>query len=169
LIRHEFDAVIVGAPAALGLYAALEASQRTRRPPSSANSTPAGATRAPRRVGLAPPWATWKRTSPSGMPLIRSRGATTSWTRQAAKILAEEAVQAVYDLENRGLAVQQDRRRARSHQRRFGGHTRNFGEAAGAAELLRGGPHRPHDPPDPLPAVHQERSAASTTSSRRWT
>ena len=42
-------------------------------------------------------------------------------------------------------------------QRRFGGHTRNYGEAAVRARLLRGRPHRPHDPADALPAVRQAR------------
>ena len=48
--------------------------------------------------------------------------------QQAAKILAEEAVQAVYDLENRGLPFNRTPA-GRIDQRRFGGHTRNFGES----------------------------------------
>jgi succinate dehydrogenase/fumarate reductase flavoprotein subunit len=47
--------------------------------------------------------------------------------QQAAQILAEEAVQAVYDLENRGLPFNRTPE-GRIDQRRFGGHTRNFGE-----------------------------------------
>ncbi len=47
--------------------------------------------------------------------------------QQAAKILAEEAIQAVYDLENRGLPFNRTPE-GRIDQRRFGGHTRNFGE-----------------------------------------
>jgi succinate dehydrogenase / fumarate reductase flavoprotein subunit len=42
--------------------------------------------------------------------------------------LAEEAVQAIYDLENRGLPFNRTPE-GRIDQRRFGGHTRNFGEA----------------------------------------
>ncbi|MDZ7699809.1 MAG: succinate dehydrogenase flavoprotein subunit [Deltaproteobacteria bacterium] len=49
--------------------------------------------------------------------------------QQAALILAEDAVQAVYDLENRGLPFSRTED-GRIDQRRFGGHTRNFGEAA---------------------------------------
>jgi succinate dehydrogenase / fumarate reductase flavoprotein subunit len=45
----------------------------------------------------------------------------------AAKILAEEAIQAVYDLENRGLPFNRTPE-GKIDQRRFGGHTRNFGE-----------------------------------------
>ena len=47
--------------------------------------------------------------------------------QQAANILAEEAVQAVYDLENRGLPFNRTPE-GRIDQRRFGGHTSNFGE-----------------------------------------
>ena len=48
--------------------------------------------------------------------------------QNAAKILAEEAVHAVYDLENRGLPFSRTQE-GKIDQRRFGGHTRNFGEA----------------------------------------
>jgi succinate dehydrogenase / fumarate reductase flavoprotein subunit len=48
--------------------------------------------------------------------------------QQAAAILADDAVQAVYDLENRGLPFSRTQD-GRIDQRRFGGHTRNFGEA----------------------------------------
>jgi len=48
--------------------------------------------------------------------------------QQAANILAEEAIQAVYDLENRGLPFNSRTPEGRIDQRRFGGHTRNFGE-----------------------------------------
>jgi succinate dehydrogenase / fumarate reductase flavoprotein subunit len=49
--------------------------------------------------------------------------------QQAAIILAQEAVQAVYDLENRGLPFSRTEE-GRIDQRRFGGHTKNYGEAA---------------------------------------
>jgi succinate dehydrogenase / fumarate reductase flavoprotein subunit len=48
--------------------------------------------------------------------------------QQAALLMAEEAVRAVYDLENRGLPFNRTLD-GRIDQRRFGGHTRNFGEA----------------------------------------
>ena len=47
--------------------------------------------------------------------------------------------------------------RARIDQRRFGGHTRDHGEAAGAPRLLRRRPHRPHDPADAVPELRQAR------------
>ena len=47
--------------------------------------------------------------------------------QDAAFILAEEAVHAVYELENRGLPFNRTPE-GKIDQRRFGGHTRNFGE-----------------------------------------
>ncbi len=47
--------------------------------------------------------------------------------QRAAVLLAEDAVRAVYDLENRGLAFSRTAD-GKIDQRRFGGHTRNFGE-----------------------------------------
>jgi succinate dehydrogenase / fumarate reductase flavoprotein subunit len=49
--------------------------------------------------------------------------------QNAAMVLAEEAIHAVYDLENRGLPFSRTPE-GKIDQRRFGGHTRNFGEAA---------------------------------------
>src|SRR5437667_1707788 len=46
----------------------------------------------------------------------------------AAEILAREAIDAVYELEHRGLPFNRTED-GRIDQRRFGGHTRNFGEA----------------------------------------
>ncbi|RZB33994.1 MAG: succinate dehydrogenase / fumarate reductase, flavoprotein subunit [Desulfobacteraceae bacterium Eth-SRB2] len=48
--------------------------------------------------------------------------------KSSSRIISEEAVQAVYDLENRGLPFNRTPD-GRIDQRRFGGHTRNFGEA----------------------------------------
>ncbi|HEX9134367.1 MAG TPA: FAD-dependent oxidoreductase, partial [Ktedonobacteraceae bacterium] len=47
----------------------------------------------------------------------------------AAEILAREAIDAVYELEHRGLPFNRTED-GRIDQRRFGGHTRNYGEAA---------------------------------------
>src|SRR6202790_5737681 len=47
----------------------------------------------------------------------------------AAEILTREAIDAVYELEHRGLPFNRTKD-GRIDQRRFGGHTRNFGEAA---------------------------------------
>ncbi|HEX3721779.1 MAG TPA: FAD-binding protein, partial [Nitrolancea sp.] len=49
--------------------------------------------------------------------------------QDAAEVLAREAIDAIYDLEHMGLPFNRTPD-GRIDQRRFGGHTRNFGEAA---------------------------------------
>jgi succinate dehydrogenase / fumarate reductase flavoprotein subunit len=74
--------------------------------------------------------------------------------QDAAEIMCKEAIDAVIDLEKMGLPFNRTPE-GRIDQRRFGGHTRNHGEAAGAPGLLRRRPHRPHDPADAVPELHQ--------------
>ena len=85
--------------------------------------------------------------------------------QDAAEILAREAIDTVIELEHMGLPFNrtpdgQDRpaalRRPHPELRR----------GPGPPRLLRGRPHRPHDPADALPAVHQARRPASSTSTR---
>ena len=73
----------------------------------------------------------------------------------AAEILAREAIDAVYELEHRGLPFNRTED-GRIDQRRFGGHTRNYGEATGTSLLLCCRPHRTHDPSNHVPERHQE-------------
>ncbi len=87
----------------------------------------------------------------------------------AAEILCREAVECIYELEHMGLPFDRTAD-GRISQRRFGGHTKpnpvydpNAAAGTDAAKpripvdacLPRGRPHRAHDPPDALPAVHQ--------------
>ena len=74
--------------------------------------------------------------------------------QDAAEVMAKEAIDAVLDLEKMGLPFNRTAE-GKIDQRRFGGHTRNHGEAAGAPLLLRRGPHRPHDPADAVPELRQ--------------
>ena len=76
--------------------------------------------------------------------------------QDAAEVLAREAIDAVLELEHMGLPFNRTPE-GKIDQRRFGGHTRNFGEGPVAPSLLRRRPHRPHDHPDALPAGHQAR------------
>ena len=74
--------------------------------------------------------------------------------QDAAEIMCKEAIDAVLDLEKMGLPFNRTPE-GTIDQRRFGGHTRNHGEAAGPPGLLRRRPHRPHDPADALPELRQ--------------
>lgn len=122
-----YDAVIVGAGGA-GLYAALEASKNANvavlsklYPMRSHTGAAQGG------IGAALGNLEEDRTEWHAFDTIKGGDYLTDQT--AAFILAEEAVQAVYDLENRGLPFSRTEE-GKIDQRRFGGHTKNFGEAA---------------------------------------
>jgi succinate dehydrogenase / fumarate reductase, flavoprotein subunit len=123
---REYDAVIVGAGGA-GLYAALEASSSGRTavvsklyPVRSHTGTAQG--------GIAAALGNLEEDKPEWHAFDTIKGGDYLVDQDAARILAEEAVQSVYDLENMGLPFSRTPE-GLIDQRRFGGHTRNFGEA----------------------------------------
>lgn len=124
---HEFEAVIVGAGGA-GLYSALEASKNAKTAVLSkvyATRSHTGAAQG----GISAALGNVEEDRPEWHAFDTVKGGDYLVDQEAALILAEEAVQAVYDLENRGLPFNRTPE-GRIDQRRFGGHTRNFGEAA---------------------------------------
>lgn len=128
-IKHEFDAVIVGAGGA-GLYAALEASRA-----SKANRTAVISKLLPIRShtgaaqgGIGAALGNIEEDKSEWHAFDTVKGGDYLVDQQAANILADDAIQAVYDLENRGLPFNRTPE-GKIDQRRFGGHTRNFGEA----------------------------------------
>ncbi len=123
---HEFDAVIVGAGGA-GLYAALEAS-KTAKTAVISKLYPTRSHTGAAQGGIGAALGNVDEDNPEWHAFDTIKGGDYLVDQQAAKILAEEAVQAVYDLENRGLPFSRTPE-GRIDQRRFGGHTRNFGEA----------------------------------------
>ena len=127
MIRHEYDAVIVGAGGA-GLYAALEASTVSRTAVVS-KLYPSRSHTGAAQGGIGAALGNVEEDKPEWHAFDTVKGGDYLVDQQAAKILAEEAVRAVYDLENRGLPFSRTED-GRIAQRRFGGHTRNFGEAA---------------------------------------
>ncbi|MGD9244286.1 MAG: FAD-dependent oxidoreductase, partial [Desulfobacterales bacterium] len=123
---HEFEAVVIGAGGA-GLYAALEASKRAKTAVLSkvyAIRSHTGAAQG----GISAALGNVEEDKPEWHAFDTVKGGDYLVDQNAALILAEEAVQAVYDLENRGLPFNRTPE-GRIDQRRFGGHTRNFGEA----------------------------------------
>ena len=124
---HEFEAVVIGAGGA-GLYAALEASKKAKTAVLSkvyAIRSHTGAAQG----GISAALGNVEEDNPEWHAFDTVKGGDYLVDQDAALILAEEAVQAVYDLENRGLPFNRTPE-GRIDQRRFGGHTRNFGEAA---------------------------------------
>jgi succinate dehydrogenase / fumarate reductase flavoprotein subunit len=125
LVIHQFDTVIVGSGGS-GLYAALEASQRSKTAVLS-KLYPIRSHTGAAQGGISAALGNVEEDKPEWHAFDTVKGGDYLVDQQAAKILAEEAVQAVYDLENRGLPFNRTPE-GRIDQRRFGGHTRNFGE-----------------------------------------
>ena len=124
-VVHEFDAVIVGAGGA-GLYAALEASKGAKTAVLS-KLYPTRSHTGAAQGGIGAALGNIEEDRPEWHAFDTVKGGDYLTDQNAALILAEEAVQAVYDLENRGLPFSRTES-GKIAQRRFGGHTRNFGE-----------------------------------------
>jgi succinate dehydrogenase flavoprotein subunit len=123
---HEFDAVIIGAGGA-GLYTALEAS-KTAKTAVLSKLYPIRSHTGAAQGGISAALGNVEEDKPEWHAFDTVKGGDYLVDQQAAVILAEEAIQAVYDLENRGLPFNRTPE-GKIDQRRFGGHTRNFGEA----------------------------------------
>lgn len=118
--------VIVGAGGA-GLYAALEASKEAKTAVISKLYSIRSHTGAA-QGGIGAALGNVEEDKPVWHAFDTVKGGDYLTDQRAACLLADEAVQAVYDLENHGLPFNRTPE-GRIDQRRFGGHTRNFGEA----------------------------------------
>ncbi len=126
---HEFDAVIVGSGGA-GLYAALEASHvKGNRTAVISKVLPIRSHTGAAQGGIGAALGNLEEDEPQWHAFDTVKGGDYLVDQQAAAILADDAVRAVYDLEQRGLPFSRTDE-GKIDQRRFGGHTRNFGEAA---------------------------------------
>jgi succinate dehydrogenase / fumarate reductase flavoprotein subunit len=126
-LNFDYDVVVVGAGGA-GLYAALEASKGARTAVVSklyALRSHTGAAQG----GIGAALGNVEEDKPEWHAFDTVKGGDYLTDQKAASILAEDAVRAVYELENWGLPFSRTPD-GRIDQRRFGGHTRNFGEAA---------------------------------------
>jgi len=127
IVTHDHDAVIVGAGGA-GLYAALRASGRVRTAVLS-KVHPLRSHTGAAQGGIGAALGNVEEDRPEWHAFDTVKGGDYLADQGAALILAEGAVEAVIDLERRGLPFSRTPD-GRIDQRRFGGHTRNFGEAA---------------------------------------
>ena len=125
--NHEVEALVIGAGGA-GLYAALEASRGAKTAVLS-KLHPMRSHTGAAQGGIAAALGNIEQDRPEWHAFDTVKGGDYLVDQDAAIILAEDAVRAVYDLENRGLPFSRTPE-GRIDQRRFGGHTRNFGEAA---------------------------------------
>ena len=124
---HSFDVIIVGAGGA-GMRAALEASGRAR----TAVLTKLYPTRShtgAAQGGMCAALANVEEDNWEWHTFDTVKGGDYLVDQDAAEIMCKEAIDAVLDLEKMGLPFNRTPE-GRIDQRRFGGHTRNHGEAA---------------------------------------
>ncbi len=124
---HSFDVVIVGAGGA-GMRAALESSKRAR----TAVLTKLYPTRShtgAAQGGMCAALANVEEDNWEWHTFDTVKGGDYLVDQDAAEIMCKEAIDAVLDLEKMGLPFNRTPE-GRIDQRRFGGHTRNHGEAA---------------------------------------
>ncbi|MDF2094260.1 succinate dehydrogenase flavoprotein subunit [Knoellia sp. 3-2P3] len=124
---HKYDVVIVGAGGA-GMRAALESSKRTR----TAVLTKLYPTRShtgAAQGGMCAALANVEEDNWEWHTFDTVKGGDYLVDQDAAEIMCREAIDAVIDLEKMGLPFNRTPE-GRIDQRRFGGHTRNHGEAA---------------------------------------
>ncbi|SHN45472.1 succinate dehydrogenase flavoprotein subunit [Cryptosporangium aurantiacum] len=124
---HRYDTVIVGAGGA-GMRAALESGQRCR----TAVLTKLYPTRShtgAAQGGMCAALANVEEDNWEWHTFDTIKGGDYLVDQDAAEIMAKEAIDAVLDLEKMGLPFNRTPE-GRIDQRRFGGHTRNHGEAA---------------------------------------
>jgi succinate dehydrogenase / fumarate reductase, flavoprotein subunit len=125
--QHRYDVVIVGAGGA-GMRAALEAGQRTR----TAVLTKLYPTRShtgAAQGGMCAALANVEEDNWEWHTFDTVKGGDYLVDQDAAEVMCKEAIDAVLDLEKMGLPFNRTPA-GRIDQRRFGGHTRNHGEAA---------------------------------------
>ena len=123
---HTYDAVIVGAGGA-GMRAAIESSDRVRTAVIS-KLYPTRSHTGAAQGGMCAALANVEEDSPEWHAFDTVKGGDYLVDQPAAQLMTQEAVEAVYQLEHWGLPFNRTPE-GRIDQRRFGGHTRNHGEA----------------------------------------
>ena len=127
-MEHDFDAVIVGSGGA-GLYAALEVVRSGRAPRTAVVSKlfPMRSHTGAAQGGIGAALGNVEADLPEWHAFDTVKGGDYLTDQNAAILLADDAVRAVYELEHFGLPFNRTDA-GRIDQRRFGGHTRGFGE-----------------------------------------
>ncbi len=123
---HTYDALVVGAGGA-GLRAAIELSERCRTAVIS-KLYPTRSHTGAAQGGVCAALGNVEEDSPQWHAFDTVKGGDYLVDQPAALLMTEEAVEAIYQLERWGLPFNRTAD-GRIDQRRFGGHTRNHGEA----------------------------------------
>jgi succinate dehydrogenase / fumarate reductase flavoprotein subunit len=123
---HQFDAVIVGAGGA-GLMAALYATKGGAKVAVVSKLYPTRSHTGTAQGGIGAALGNLEEDKPLWHAYDTVKGGDYLSDQMAAKVLADEAIDAVIELEHMGLPFDRTAE-GRISQRRFGGHTSNFGE-----------------------------------------
>ncbi len=123
---HQFEAVIVGAGGA-GLMAALYASKGGAKVAVVSKLYPTRSHTGTAQGGIGAALGNLEEDKPLWHAFDTVKGGDYLADQNAAKVLAENAIDAVIELEHMGLPFDRTDD-GRISQRRFGGHTSNFGE-----------------------------------------
>ncbi|GHG44662.1 succinate dehydrogenase flavoprotein subunit [Flavimobilis marinus] len=124
---HQYDVIIVGAGGA-GMRAALESSTRARTAVIS-KLYPTRSHTGAAQGGMCAALANVEEDNWEWHTFDTVKGGDYLVDQDAAEVMAKEAIDAVLDLEKMGLPFNRTPE-GKIDQRRFGGHTRNHGEAA---------------------------------------
>jgi len=124
---HEYEAVIVGAGGA-GLWAALELARDGVKTAVLTKLYPTRSHTGAAQGGISAALGNLEEDHPEWHMYDTVKGGDYLVDQDAAEILAHEAIETVLQLEHMGLPFNRTAD-GKIDQRRFGGHTRNFGEA----------------------------------------
>jgi len=124
---HDYPAVIVGAGGA-GLWAALELAREGVKTAVLSKLYPTRSHTGAAQGGICAALGNLEEDHPEWHMYDTVKGGDYLVDQDAAEILAHEAVETVIALEHMGLPFNRTPE-GKIDQRRFGGHTRNFGEA----------------------------------------
>ncbi len=125
---HQFDAIIVGAGGA-GLMAALYASQGGANVAVVSKLYPTRSHTGAALGGIGAALGNLEEDKPLWHAYDTVKGGDYLADQDAVKVLTEEAIDSIIELEHMGLPFDRTSE-GRISQRRFGGHTSNFGEKA---------------------------------------
>lgn len=126
-IHHQFDALVIGAGGA-GLMAALHCSKTVKNTAVLSKLYPTRSHTGTAQGGVAAPLGNMEEDNWEWYMYDTVKGGDYLVDQDAAEVLAKESIEAVIELEHMGLPFDRTPD-GKIEQRRFGGHTRNFGEA----------------------------------------
>jgi succinate dehydrogenase / fumarate reductase flavoprotein subunit len=124
--HHQFEALVVGAGGA-GLMAALHCSRTVKSTAVISKLYPTRSHTGTAQGGVAAPLGNMEEDNWEWYMYDTVKGGDYLVDQDAAEVLARESIDAVIELEHMGLPFDRTPE-GKIEQRRFGGHTRNFGE-----------------------------------------